>query len=68
MFSQTDSVDSEGNRLLSDGFNYLELNEFELAFDYDYPEGEFLRNQTVCMSFNGNSANFINDRWMKESC
>ena len=44
VYSQTDSIDSEGQRLLSDGFKYLELNEFELAFGYNYPEEQFLRN------------------------
>ena len=68
VFSQTDSLDSEGSRLLSQGFDYLELTEFELHFGYAYPEGDFFRGQTVCMAFNGNTDDFIEERWDNASC
>ena len=69
VFSQTDSIDDQGMRLLSEqGFGFLNTNEFELHFGYAFPEGDFFRNQTICMSFNGNAASFVEERWEKEQC
>ena len=59
-YTQLDSLDDKGNRLLSSpsGFNYLDLTPYEVAFKYDYPEDKFYRNQTYCLQFDGNKPNF----------
>ena len=46
----------------------MRTNEFELHFGYAFPESDFFRNQTICMSFDGNQESFVDERWQKEAC
>lgn len=66
MFAQTSSLDSKGNRILSsqDGITGLELKPYSIKFPYDFEAtGDFQRNQTVCMTFNGNLEVLGAARW-----
>ncbi len=65
-----DSLDNTGYRILSqeNGFQYLELSPFEITFQYEYDEDYFYRNQTVCMSYNGNLEDLNGQIWETRGC
>ena len=70
IYIQMDSLDDKGNRILSQeqGYQYLESNPFMITFKYDYPEDFFYRNQTICMSFDGNEEDLNGNVWEINGC
>ena len=46
----------------------MKLTPFEIEFKYDYPSGYFFRNQTVCMSFDGNRESLLGQKWDTREC